>query len=56
MKPPIKELEKVISFYKNQEKKYNIKMDVTIPVLNHILKELKLYKKYKCLIKLNKNE
>lgn len=41
MKPPIKELEKVISFYEYKEKEYDIEMNVTKPFLNRILLELK---------------
>ena len=44
MKPPIRELEKVIDFYEYQEKKYQVKMDVTKPMLKRILKEFKTIK------------
>ena len=45
MKPPIKELEKVIKYYECIEKEYEIKMNVTKPFLKHILKEFKYSKK-----------
>jgi hypothetical protein len=45
MRPPIKELKKVILYYKYFEMEYEVKMNVTIPLLNKVLKDLKNYEK-----------